>query len=114
MLTPFAEVGFINFVLAQVPAETFAAKVAEILASLPEGISFEETLISYLLHGMDIVSTARAMHLHPNSIRYRLARVEEHLERSLADPETITLLFLALHDRLVPGESGGVSSGNIN
>ena len=114
MLTPFAEVGFINFVLAQVPAETFAAKVAEILASLPEGISFEETLISYLLHGMDIQSTARAMHLHPNSIRYRLARVEEHLERSLADPETITLLFLALHDRLVPGESGGVSSGNIN
>ena len=114
MLTPFAEVGFINFVLAQVPAETFAAKVAEILASLPEGISFEETLISYLLHGMDIQSTARAMHLHPNSIRYRLARVEEHLERSLADPETITLLFLALHDRLVPGESGGASSGNIN
>lgn len=104
-LTPFANVGFINFVLAQIPAETFAEKVAETLSSLPDGIALEETLVAFLMNGMDVQRTARVMHLHPNSIRYRLSRAEEFLDRSLSDPETITLLFLALHDRLVPSVS---------
>jgi DNA-binding PucR family transcriptional regulator len=40
------------------------------------------------------------MHLHPNSIRYRLSRVEDQLGRSINDPETITLLFLTLHESI--------------
>lgn len=99
-LTPFDEVGFINFVLAQVPAETLSEKAQEVLAGMPEGGLVEGTILEYLKQGMDIQATAKALHLHPNSIRYRLGRAEEILGRSLADPETITLLYLTLHDRL--------------
>jgi DNA-binding PucR family transcriptional regulator len=100
-LTPFDEVGFINFVLAQVPAETLNEKAQEVLSGMPAGGLVESTIIEYLKQGMDIQATARALHLHPNSIRYRLGRAEEILGRSLADPETITLLYLTLHDRFV-------------
>lgn len=99
-LTPFDEVGFINFVLAQVPAETLNDKAQEVLAGMPADGLVSQTIIEYLNQGMDIQATAKAMHLHPNSIRYRLGRAEEILGRSMADPETITLLYLTLHDRL--------------
>ncbi|PHX61167.1 MAG: hypothetical protein CK552_01975 [Actinobacteria bacterium] len=99
-LTPFHQVGFIDFVLAQVPAETFAEKTTEVLAGLRSNESLEETVLEFLRNGMDIQSTARSMHLHPNSIRYRLSRAEALLGCSMSDPETITLLYLALNDRL--------------
>lgn len=99
-LTPFDQVGFINFILAQVPAETFDEKVKEVISGLSSSESTEETVIEFLRCGLDIQATARAMHLHPNSIRYRLSKVEAFLGRAMSDPETITLLFLALHDRL--------------
>ena len=99
-LTPFDQVGFINFILAQVPAETFDEKVDEVMSGLLSSEPMEETVIAFLRNGMDIQATARSMHLHPNSIRYRLSRVENYLGRSMSDPETVTLLFLALHDRL--------------
>ncbi len=100
-LTPFDEAGFINFILAQVPAETLREKAQEVLVGLPEGGLVEQTILEYLRNSMDVRATARAMHLHPNSIRYRLSKAEDMLGRRLTDPETITLLYLTLHDRFV-------------
>ena len=111
-LTPFDQVGFIDFVLAQVPAETFAVKTAEVLSGLRSTESLEETVLEFLRNGMDIQSTARSMHLHPNSIRYRLSRVEALLGRSMSDPETIALLYLALNDRLETAKIGHHQGGN--
>lgn len=98
-LIPFDEVGFVNFILAQVPTETLHEKVQEVLVGMPEGGPVEQTILEYFRNGMDVQATARAMHLHPNSIRYRLSKAEDILGRPLADPETITLLYLTLHDR---------------
>ena len=44
-----------------------------------------------------INATAEAMHVHPNTLRYRLGRVEKLLGRSLRQPATIAELTLALH-----------------
>ena len=46
---------------------------------------------------MDVNATAEAMHVHPNTLRYRLGRVEKLLGRSLRQPATIAELTLALH-----------------
>jgi DNA-binding PucR family transcriptional regulator len=45
---------------------------------------------------LDIKRTAAAMHLHHNTLRYRLARAEELMGRTLKDPATITSLYIAL------------------
>jgi DNA-binding PucR family transcriptional regulator len=43
-----------------------------------------------------VVATAAALHLHPNSLRYRLSRVEKLLDRSLKQPSTIASLYVAM------------------
>lgn len=98
--TPFHRVGFIDFILGSVPEVTLRDRAADVLGEISSNETQLETLIEYLRNGLDIQQTGRVMHLHPNSIRYRLSRVEEQLGRSINDPETITLLFLTLHDSI--------------
>jgi len=42
------------------------------------------------------MACAHTLHLHPNSLRYRLAKIEKALGRSLRSPQTIADLYLAL------------------
>ncbi|HST38766.1 MAG TPA: helix-turn-helix domain-containing protein, partial [Conexibacter sp.] len=68
--------------------------------------ALRETLHAYLEHRLDVPRTAAALHLHPNSVRYRLSRIEKELGRQLDDPVTIANLYLAtLVDRA--GGGGG-------
>ena len=98
--TPFHRVGFIDFILGSVPEVTLRDRASAVLGDLASNETQLETLIEYLRCGLDIQQTGRVMHLHPNSIRYRLSRVEDQLGRSINDPETITLLYLTLHDSI--------------
>lgn len=56
-----------------------------------------ETLRAWLLHDRNIPRTARALHVHVNTLRYRLTRFEELTGRTLADSETIVELAWVLH-----------------
>ncbi len=53
------------------------------------------TLDCYFACGLSVVEAARSLNLHPNSLRYRLRRIEQRLGRSLLEPETIAALVLA-------------------
>ena len=55
-----------------------------------------EAVVAYFDHDLDVVRTAAALHLHPNSLRYRLARVEKLLGRSLKQPSTVAGLYIAI------------------
>ncbi len=98
--TAFHRVGFVDFILGHLPEDTLRERTSEVLGELESNEAIMATLIEYLRCGLDIQRTGQNMHLHPNSIRYRLSRAEDHLGRSVSEPETITLLYLALHDRL--------------
>lgn len=104
--TAFHRVGFIDFILGYLPEATLRERTIDVLGDLESHDIVMETLIEYLRAGLDVQETARRMHLHPNSIRYRLTRAENQLGRSVNDPETITLLYLALHDRLRTNRAG--------
>ena len=84
------------FVVSEIGPERLGPKVAAPLAVLRGNPPLEEALIAYFAHDLDIVAAAKALHLHPNSIRYRLSRVEQLLGRSLRSPATIAELHIAM------------------
>lgn len=60
------------------------------------GTDLIPTLHRYFLCGGQLREAARQMYLHPNTLRYRLKKVEELLKVSLDDLETCLNLFTAL------------------
>jgi PucR family transcriptional regulator, purine catabolism regulatory protein len=82
--------------ISEAPPERIGPKVeawTELLRARP---MLWEAVVAYFDHDLDVVRTAQALHLHPNSLRYRLARVEKLLGRSLKQPSTIAGLYIAL------------------
>jgi PucR C-terminal helix-turn-helix domain len=63
------------------------------------GMDFEDTLSTYLEQGQRIEDTARALHVHANTLRHRLRRFEEATGASLRDPRTVVELYWALQRR---------------
>ncbi|OBI37319.1 CdaR family transcriptional regulator [Mycobacterium sp. E2238] len=55
-----------------------------------------ETLRVYLDSFGDVAAAAQSLHVHPNTVRYRVRRIEKLLTTSLADPEVRLLFSLSL------------------
>ncbi|MCX2930737.1 helix-turn-helix domain-containing protein [Mycobacterium sp. CVI_P3] len=55
-----------------------------------------ETLQVYLDSFGDVAAAAATLHVHPNTVRYRVRRIEQMLSTSLADPDVRLLLSLSL------------------
>ncbi|GFG55288.1 transcriptional regulator [Mycolicibacterium agri] len=55
-----------------------------------------DTLAAYLDGFGDISSVAKQLHVHPNTVRYRVRRIEKLLSTSLDDPENRLVLALSL------------------
>lgn len=80
----------------ELPLERLAPKIERWLKPLQENPLFYEALVSYLKHDLNVGRTARALHLHPNSIRYRLSRAEQIIGAPLRSSATIAALHVAL------------------
>ena len=59
----------------------------------------EETALAFVQHGGNAAAMARALHLHPQTIRYRLGRLRELFGDDLSDPDARFELELALRSR---------------
>jgi len=59
----------------------------------------QETALAYLNHHGNAVAIAKALHLHPQTVRYRIARLRELLPNQLDDPESRFELEIALRMR---------------
>jgi DNA-binding PucR family transcriptional regulator len=55
-----------------------------------------DTLAAYLDGFGDIATVAQRLHVHPNTVRYRIRRIEKLLSTSLDDPEDRLVLALGL------------------
>lgn len=55
-----------------------------------------ETLRTYLDSFSDVGAAARRLHVHPNTVRYRVRRIEQLMSTSLADPDVRLVLSLSL------------------
>lgn len=55
-----------------------------------------DTLRAYLDSFGEVGAAAQWLHVHPNTVRYRVRRIEEILGTSLADPDVRLVLSLSL------------------
>lgn len=55
-----------------------------------------DTLNAYLDSFGDVAAAAKWLHVHPNTVRYRVRRIEQLLGTSLAEPDVRLLLSLSL------------------
>ena len=91
--------------VAAVSAPEVTNKVAAIilgqfddLSSEEKGVLFE-TFRVWLAQKGSTANTAAQLYLHPNTVRHRLRRIEEHTGRSLAVPDQLAELCLAFEIR---------------
>jgi purine catabolism regulator len=92
----FEEFDLGTLLLSEAAPERLEPKVAEIVAILRENPPLHEALVAYFDHDLEVSAAAAALHLHPNSLRYRLSRIEELLGCSLKRPAAIAELHIAL------------------
>lgn len=84
-------------------AGVLAAKLLRPLADVTPGRRdrLERTLLAWLKWGA-APEAARALHVHPQTVRYRMRQIEPLLGTALRDPDTRFALELALRSRLMP------------
>lgn len=92
----FEDLDLVTLLLAQAPSKRLGQQVEEILETLRSHPSAYDAVVSYLQNRLSVNDAARALFLHPNTIRYRLGKAEELLGRSIRDPATIVDLHIAL------------------
>jgi len=95
-LVAFEQFDLGTLLLSEAAPERLEPKIAALIATLREHSPLHEALVAYFDHDLDVGATAAELHLHPNSLRYRLTRVEQLLGCSLKRPATIAELHIAL------------------
>ena len=92
----FEDFDLVDALLSAADPAELRARVDLILDPLRDHPQLLDTLVAYLAVDQNVNTAAEGLHVHPNSLRYRLGRVEELLGRSLRDPSTLTDLYVAL------------------
>jgi PucR family transcriptional regulator, purine catabolism regulatory protein len=95
-LVAFEQFDLGTLLLSEAAPERLEPKIEAIVSVLREHPALHEALVAYFDHDLDVGATAAQLHLHPNSLRYRLTRIEQLLGCSLRRPATIAELHIAL------------------
>ena len=83
----YSELELVEWLRSQVSRHAYLARVSDFTAELRANPEYLETVIAYLANDMNTNRTAQALHIHPNTVRYRLDRAAESLgTNSLSSP----------------------------
>ncbi|ACO47664.1 PucR family transcriptional regulator [Deinococcus deserti] len=97
--TLFQELDPLHTLLTSGALSTLQAQVRSRLATLDDSGRTEVTLRAYLNHTGPLTGLAAQLHIHVNTLRYRLRRAEEVLGGPLDDPHLLARLYLAFEAR---------------
>lgn len=92
----FEDFDFATRLFADVGLERMTAWALAFLAPLQEREALLDGLKAFFDHDQNVNVAASALNIHHNSLRYRLAKVEELLRISLRNPAAISSVYLAL------------------
>jgi purine catabolism regulator len=99
-----------SWLLASCDQDVATQKVVELLDPLRDQASLLETLRTYFAVNMNVAEAAVRLNVHRNTVRYRLARIEELLGMRLDAPQTIANLHLALLTERLDGAGDGTEA----
>lgn len=74
------------------------ARIEQEVSSFAHVTELNETVVTYLSCDQDVKETASRLFVHPNTVRYRIDRIEKLLGRSLSSASTVANLYLAFQD----------------
>lgn len=98
----FERIGLVDWLIAARDPESVAAKARQVLAPISDRPPLLLALREYLRFDCDVQRTARALGLHPNSVRYRLNQVSASTGCDLRSPAALAELSLSM--RLIEDE----------
>jgi purine catabolism regulator len=102
-----------SWLLASCDQVVATQKVVELLDPLREHPPLLETVRTYFGVNMNVAEAALRLNVHRNTVRYRLARIEELLGMRLDAPRTIANLHLALlTERLERDDAAAAANGS--
>jgi hypothetical protein len=106
----YEDFDFATRLFADVGLDRMVAWAEEFLRPLDGRDALTDTIRAYLDHDQNVKEAAAALHLHHNSMRYRLTKVEEALGIRLQDPAAVASTYLAMTAvGLVGGSTARVS-----
>nr|WP_296773440.1 PucR family transcriptional regulator [Rhodococcus sp. (in: high G+C Gram-positive bacteria)] len=92
----YDDLDLVTQLIGEVPADRFSAKAEAIVKLLEDNPARLEALRAFFAKNRDIKAAAESIHLHPNTLRYRLQRLEEDLGRSLQEASVTASLYCVL------------------
>lgn len=92
------QVDLATWLRTRVPRAALSAQSDRALGGIPKDDALRSTLVMFLATGQHVARTAQHLFIHQNTVRYRLARIEEELGAPLSDVTVLTNLTLALYE----------------
>nr|WP_296773489.1 PucR family transcriptional regulator [Rhodococcus sp. (in: high G+C Gram-positive bacteria)] len=89
------DLSLVGLAMSAVDPADIRGRAQAMLAPILENPILEEAVDAFFEFKMDIPKSSEALHIHTNTMRYRLERVEKALGGSLRDPMIIANLVLA-------------------
>jgi len=98
----FDDLGILSLLYANDPNQEVTAFIKDVLKELidptfPKGAELLETLGAYFRHLGNQRKMGEELHVHYNTVAYRLKQIQEVTEKRFSDPEDRMLLELALY-----------------
>lgn len=96
----YAKLPLRRWLTASAGRSELAARRRRILRVFDGQPELLQTLVVYLASDMEVSTAAESLYVHPNTVRYRLGRVEAALGESIRSPQIVTDLMLCLEPRV--------------
>ncbi|MEJ6488588.1 helix-turn-helix domain-containing protein [Leucobacter sp. USCH14] len=94
-----------TWLLSHVDARQLEERISRTLAPIAAP-QLRETLIAYLAADQNVTRAAEVLFVHPNTVRYRLSRIEEVLGQPITSAFALSNVILALYPELIGIRSG--------
>lgn len=101
LMVKLDEVDVTTWALAHVDSKQLEQRITGVMEQFDESDMLRETLVTFLALDQNIGAAASAMFVHPNTVRYRLTKIEELYGESVASASFIANLYLCLQDEVL-------------